>query len=197
MVLDTAIGTDGMAGARLYGGGTNWHMLHDIYKAVLTEEHEYKTWQKNATLKIKRVMHKGPSFIYLVLCDSLFHILHLLFLPLTLCVLSAALLWLSICTSLDIKANTYGLGTCWLLNFFCFHPAWHSLWNSVVDETFCTNLLKIKNLIIEWFGWFELERNMKIILFQPPCSGQGHLPDEVAQSSILEHFQGWYSHNVS
>lgn len=113
------------------------------------------------------------------------------------CVSSAALLWLSICTSLDIKANTYGLGTCWLLNFFCFHPAWHCLWNSVIDETFCTNLLKIKNLIIEWFGWFELERNMKIILFQPPCSRQGHLPDEVAQSSILEHFQGWYSHNVS
>lgn len=45
MVLDTTIGTDGMAGARLYGGGTNWHMfrVHGMYKAILTDEHEYKT----------------------------------------------------------------------------------------------------------------------------------------------------------
>jgi len=45
--------------------------------------------------------------------------------------------------------------------------------------------------IIEWFG---LEGTLKIILFLPPCHGQGHIPlDQVAQSPIqpsLEHFQG-------
>ena len=50
--------------------------------------------------------------------------------------------------------------------------------------------------IIEWFG---LEGTLKIIWFQPPCHGQGHLPlDQVAQSPIqpgLEHCQGWGSHN--
>lgn len=42
MVLDTTMGTDGMAGARLYGGGTNWHMfcVDSVYKAILTDEHE-------------------------------------------------------------------------------------------------------------------------------------------------------------
>jgi len=45
--------------------------------------------------------------------------------------------------------------------------------------------------IIEWFG---LEGTFKIVLFQPPCYRQGHLPlDQVAQSPIqpgLEHLQG-------
>jgi len=45
--------------------------------------------------------------------------------------------------------------------------------------------------IIEWFG---LEGTLKIIQFQPPCHGQGHLPlDQVAQSLSQpgpEHFQG-------
>lgn len=42
MVLDTTMGTHGMPDARLYGGGTNWHMFHvdGIYKAILTDEHE-------------------------------------------------------------------------------------------------------------------------------------------------------------
>ena len=36
--------------------------------------------------------------------------------------------------------------------------------------------------IIEWFG---LEGTLKLIQFQPPCHGQGHLPlDQVAQNSI-------------
>uniref|UniRef100_A0A8C3PLQ6 Uncharacterized protein n=1 Tax=Calidris pygmaea TaxID=425635 RepID=A0A8C3PLQ6_9CHAR len=52
--------------------------------------------------------------------------------------------------------------------------------------------------IIEWFG---LEGTLKIIEFQTPCHGQGHLPlDQVAQSPIqpgLEHLQGWGSHNFS
>ena len=40
----------------------------------------------------------------------------------------------------------------------------------------------LSHRIIEWFG---LEGTLQIILFQPPCHGQGHLPlDQVAQSSI-------------
>jgi len=36
--------------------------------------------------------------------------------------------------------------------------------------------------IIEWFG---LEGTLKIILFQPPCHGQGPLPpDQGAQSPV-------------
>ena len=46
--------------------------------------------------------------------------------------------------------------------------------------------------IIEWFG---LEGSLKIIWFQPPCHGQGHLPlDQVAESPIqtgLECIKGW------
>jgi len=41
--------------------------------------------------------------------------------------------------------------------------------------------------------WFRLEGPLKIILFQPPCHGQGHLPlHQVAQSPVqagLEHIQ--------
>jgi len=52
--------------------------------------------------------------------------------------------------------------------------------------------------IIEWFG---LEGTLKIISFQPPCHGQGHLPvDQVAQSPVqpgLEHCQGGGSHSSS
>jgi len=52
--------------------------------------------------------------------------------------------------------------------------------------------------IIEWFG---LEGTLKIIEFQPPCCGQGHLPlDRVAQIPIqpdLEHFQGGGIHSFS
>lgn len=42
MVLDTTMGTDGMPGARLYGGGMNWHIFdgNGIYEAILTDEHE-------------------------------------------------------------------------------------------------------------------------------------------------------------
>jgi len=44
---------------------------------------------------------------------------------------------------------------------------------------------------MEWFG---LEGTFRIIYFQLPCHGQGHLsPDQVAQSPLqpgLEHFQG-------
>jgi len=51
---------------------------------------------------------------------------------------------------------------------------------------------------IEWIG---LEGTLKIIWFQSPCHGQGHLPlDQGAQSSIqpgLEHFQGGGSHSFS
>ncbi|KAK4822675.1 hypothetical protein QYF61_019042 [Mycteria americana] len=49
--------------------------------------------------------------------------------------------------------------------------------------------------------WFGLEGTLKIIWFQAPCHGQGHLPlDQVAQSPIqpgLEHFQGWDIHSFS
>jgi len=51
---------------------------------------------------------------------------------------------------------------------------------------------------MEWLG---LEGTLKIIWFQPPCHGQGHLPpDQVAQSPIqpgLEHCQGGDSHSFS
>lgn len=43
----------------------------------------------------------------------------------------------------------------------------------------------------QYAEWFVLEGTLKIILFQPPCHGQGHL-DQVTQSpnqSGLEHFQ--------
>ena len=50
------------------------------------------------------------------------------------------------------------------------------------------------------FG-FGLEGTLKIIWFQPPCHGQGHLPPhQVAQSPIqpsLEHCQGGGSHSFS
>jgi len=46
-----------------------------------------------------------------------------------------------------------------------------------------------------------LEGTLKIIWFQPPCNGQGHLPlHQVTQSSIqpdLEHCQGGGSHKFS
>lgn len=49
--------------------------------------------------------------------------------------------------------------------------------------------------------WFRLEGILKIIQFQPPCNGQGHLPlDQVAQSLILPgfvHFQEWGINNFS
>ena len=52
--------------------------------------------------------------------------------------------------------------------------------------------------ITEWFG---LEGTLKILQFQPPCRGQGHLPlDQVAQSPMqhdLEHFQGGGIHSFS
>jgi len=52
--------------------------------------------------------------------------------------------------------------------------------------------------IIEWFG---LEVTLKIVWFQPPCRGQGHLAlDLVAQRCIQpgpEHFQGGGIHNFS
>ena len=52
--------------------------------------------------------------------------------------------------------------------------------------------------IIEWFG---LQGTLKIIWFQPPWHGQGHLPlDQVAQSPNqlgLECFQGGGSHSFS
>jgi len=48
---------------------------------------------------------------------------------------------------------------------------------------------------------FGLEGTLKIILFQAPCHGQGHLPlDQVAQSPMqpgLEHFQGGGIHSSS
>jgi len=52
--------------------------------------------------------------------------------------------------------------------------------------------------MIEWVG---LEGTLKIVLFQPPCHDQGHLPlDQVAQNPIqpgLEHFLGGGSHSFS
>jgi len=49
--------------------------------------------------------------------------------------------------------------------------------------------------------WFKLEGTLKIIQFQLPCHGQGHLPlEQVAQSPIqpgLEHCQGGGSHSFS
>jgi len=74
---------------------------------------------------------------------------------------------------------------------------------SFFSDTECHLLLELVNLhsflaaqtkitrshtITEWFG---LELTLNLILFQPPCHAQGHLPpDQVAQSSIqpgLEH----------
>ena len=47
-------------------------------------------------------------------------------------------------------------------------------------------------------GW---KGHLKIISFQLPCHGQGHLPlDQVAQSPIqpdFDHFQGWGIHSFS
>lgn len=42
MVLDSALGTDGVPGAGLYGIGTNWCVFHGDgkYKAILTNERE-------------------------------------------------------------------------------------------------------------------------------------------------------------
>jgi len=49
--------------------------------------------------------------------------------------------------------------------------------------------------------WLGLEGTSKIILFQPPCLGQGcHPPDQVAQGPFqpgLEHLQGWDTHGHS
>ena len=50
-------------------------------------------------------------------------------------------------------------------------------------------------------GWLGLEGTLKLIQFQPPCHGQGHLPlDQVAQSPVqpgVEHCQGGCSHSFS
>jgi len=48
---------------------------------------------------------------------------------------------------------------------------------------------QVRSGITEWFG---LEGTLKIIYFQPPCHGQGHLPlDQVAQSPIQPGLEGF------
>jgi len=62
----------------------------------------------------------------------------------------------------------------------------------------CVNSVSRPRVLLIWCyritEWFGLEGTLKIIWFQLPCHGQGHLPlEQGAQSSIqpgLEHFQG-------
>ncbi|KAM4790430.1 uncharacterized protein ACIQIH_003598 isoform 1-T1 [Cyanocitta cristata] len=56
----------------------------------------------------------------------------------------------------------------------------------------------LSEIITEWFGF---EGTLRIIEFQPPYHGQGHLPlHQIAQSPIqpdLQHFQEWSIPNFS
>ncbi|CAN0052273.1 unnamed protein product [Bubo scandiacus] len=78
----------------------------------------------------------------------------------------------------------------------CFSPPGGSknLWDlvavikgqddSLLPQHYCKGIMHMKHLIrFRMVKWFGLEETLKIIWFQPPCHGQGHLPlDQVLKA---------------